>query len=475
MADEELQTIATNLVIDPRLTHVLPEAQNATQTVRSSGMGLTLSLTDTDRDGWVCPWNTTPMPEGNSVGVLLIQSPDGLTPYNGVSMDNGTMVWLRGGTTEYAHAMAVRSTDLSNVRLHLPVGGKPLVLLKVGLFDAESWANMQNRNIIYFDGGGITQAGVDGYTLPPATTRTLGGVIVGDGLQVDDTGLLSVLKQEIPVATVDTVGGIKPGKGLVTAADGTTQVSINQSSHIRFNSAGELETYNLDFNYSDYYTRDQVDAKLLNYYPKSEADLKFALKGESGGGSGGDNTGGNAGLSANYQFAQLRFVLESAPDEDITSNGQAPTLVPFSHKMDVISVGPGSFISAGDNGLQVSRAGYYRLSARIHYNIDRQGAEAGAVIVPSVSNMNKQLAGQLAISYHGITRRDGQWPQGFDRCDIVGVLPSMVLDLSSGALIQFRIFFNGQSSHKGHLTPPSFVNLEWVGEKTTSSSSDTNV
>ena len=40
-----------------------------------------------------------------------------------------------------------------------------------------------------------SSGGGGGYTLPPATTSTLGGVIVGDGLEVEDTGEVSATVQ----------------------------------------------------------------------------------------------------------------------------------------------------------------------------------------------------------------------------------------------------------------------------------------
>lgn len=60
----------------------------------------------------------------------------------------------------------------------------------------------------------ISTSGSGGsYTLPSATTQTLGGVIVGSGLSVTSTGLLSV-STSIPTASTTVLGGIKVSNAL---------------------------------------------------------------------------------------------------------------------------------------------------------------------------------------------------------------------------------------------------------------------
>lgn len=49
------------------------------------------------------------------------------------------------------------------------------------------------------------------YTLPKATTSTLGGVIVGSNLSVDANGKLSATAYTLPVATASALGGIQIG------------------------------------------------------------------------------------------------------------------------------------------------------------------------------------------------------------------------------------------------------------------------
>lgn len=67
------------------------------------------------------------------------------------------------------------------------------------------------------------------YTLPAATTTTLGGVKVGDNLSIDASGRLSgAAPYALPAATVSTLGGVKVGSGLKVYSDGTiTVTSVN--------------------------------------------------------------------------------------------------------------------------------------------------------------------------------------------------------------------------------------------------------
>jgi len=54
------------------------------------------------------------------------------------------------------------------------------------------------------------------YILPTATSSTLGGVKIGDNIDIDSTGHISV-----PIASASTVGLVKAGTGLAVSSDGT--------------------------------------------------------------------------------------------------------------------------------------------------------------------------------------------------------------------------------------------------------------
>jgi microcystin-dependent protein len=63
------------------------------------------------------------------------------------------------------------------------------------------------------DLGVVSVRDFDGYVLPPATTQTLGGVIVGSGLTLSETGVLSN-NFILPTASPTVLGGVKVGNGL---------------------------------------------------------------------------------------------------------------------------------------------------------------------------------------------------------------------------------------------------------------------
>lgn len=71
-------------------------------------------------------------------------------------------------------------------------------------------------------------SGGEAYVLPPATTSTLGGVIVGDNLTVDGSGRVSATAgqtYELPAATTSALGGVIVGVGLNVTANGTLSVN----------------------------------------------------------------------------------------------------------------------------------------------------------------------------------------------------------------------------------------------------------
>jgi hypothetical protein len=66
--------------------------------------------------------------------------------------------------------------------------------------------------------------------LEPATTTTLGGIIIGTGLSVDINGVISGSTATVLVpATTSTLGGIKVGQGVFVAIDGTLNVTTASS------------------------------------------------------------------------------------------------------------------------------------------------------------------------------------------------------------------------------------------------------
>ena len=78
---------------------------------------------------------------------------------------------------------------------------------------------------------GQISAAPSGYTLPAATNGTLGGVIIGAGLSVSNTGVLSSNVQSLPVASATVLGGIKIGSGLaIDSSTGIATVTLPTAS-----------------------------------------------------------------------------------------------------------------------------------------------------------------------------------------------------------------------------------------------------
>ena len=57
-------------------------------------------------------------------------------------------------------------------------------------------------------------ADVEPYTLPTASSSTLGGVKIGTGLSVNSSGVLTADVQDIPIATTSSAGIVQVGNGL---------------------------------------------------------------------------------------------------------------------------------------------------------------------------------------------------------------------------------------------------------------------
>ena len=314
MVDEKQigEEIARNLVPDPRLTKILPGGVNVVQSVMSGGMGVSLERGAGDGDAYVTPWVDAGSAAGDKVCVLIVSSNTLAPPAGGVSLDDGGegsgLVWLRGASTGYAEVMAVRCADPAACRLFAPASGV-LTIVKSGVFDLDSWGAMQERGIIYFDGGGIIQASESGYTLPPATASMLGGVIVGDGLQVTPQGVLSVIPQELPIASQDTAGVVKAGNGVRVKSDGTLEVRLGKN--LSFDTSGNIDAAggSQSVDLSDYYTRSEVDGKFLT---KELAEATYAKKDGSGTGGGGDGYATEDWVESNFvssrDFTRFKIV-----------------------------------------------------------------------------------------------------------------------------------------------------------------------
>lgn len=72
------------------------------------------------------------------------------------------------------------------------------------------------------------EAEANKYVLPAATTTTLGGIIVGDRLSIDDTGkLVATYTYTLPTASSSALGGVKIGSNITLADGGTISITKN--------------------------------------------------------------------------------------------------------------------------------------------------------------------------------------------------------------------------------------------------------
>lgn len=84
--------------------------------------------------------------------------------------------------------------------------------------------------------------GGGGYVLPTATPTRLGGVKIGEGVNVDSAGTISVDVPEINVATTASTGVVKIGEGINIDSAGTISVSGGSGDSTKLVSVSELPT-----------------------------------------------------------------------------------------------------------------------------------------------------------------------------------------------------------------------------------------
>lgn len=86
-----------------------------------------------------------------------------------------------------------------------------------------------------------TWKNADSGDIPPATTTTIGGVIVGDGLSITEEGVLSSDVQEIPIATDETLGGVIVGDRLSITEEGVLSADIQETPIATRSSLGVVQ------------------------------------------------------------------------------------------------------------------------------------------------------------------------------------------------------------------------------------------
>jgi len=89
-----------------------------------------------------------------------------------------------------------------------------------GKFLKDTGSGKANWNYIYLADIQDYQA----YSLPISTSETLGGVIIGSGINVTSGGVISVTPYSLPISTSETLGGVIIGSGINVTSGGVISV-----------------------------------------------------------------------------------------------------------------------------------------------------------------------------------------------------------------------------------------------------------
>ncbi|MFT4059396.1 MAG: hypothetical protein QM652_07590 [Legionella sp.] len=83
------------------------------------------------------------------------------------------------------------------------------------------------------------------YTLPTASANILGGIKVGSGLSIDGSGIFSATGASLQPATATTLGGVKIGANVNVTQDGTISVAAPYTTSIVGNGYNTGGTFNI--------------------------------------------------------------------------------------------------------------------------------------------------------------------------------------------------------------------------------------
>ena len=125
--------------------------------------------------------------------------------------------------------------------------------------------------------------GSEPYELPAATNTTLGGVKVGKGLSINDNGVLSANAQELTPATEETLGGVKIGKGLTVdkegllSVNGNAAIGLEEGDGIEINEIESSDLVDLPEGYSkiSYIDNKAKSWILLDYIPNENTRVEI--------------------------------------------------------------------------------------------------------------------------------------------------------------------------------------------------------
>lgn len=152
---------------------------------------------------------------------------------SGVALQNGSVILVRflaGNTAEGAVTFKIGNTASEAKQAYYNGSTQGLPELPSNATMLFVYANGSWIGSYVGTGGGSGE----GYTLPPASATTLGGVKIGSGISVTADGVISAeggggTPYELPAATANTLGGIKVGDNLTITPDG--KLSANAGAY----------------------------------------------------------------------------------------------------------------------------------------------------------------------------------------------------------------------------------------------------
>lgn len=142
--------------------------------------------------------------------------------YGGNVNNNGVLTTVQNGTVQLTNNATnyIQTDGMGNISVTtngFTNGYTQLYTVITGASSVISYTDL--RCFLQFTSG-------TAYTLMPATATSLGGVKIGSGLSVDNTGLISLnYSYSLPTASATVLGGIKVGTTL--AIDGNSVLNYN--------------------------------------------------------------------------------------------------------------------------------------------------------------------------------------------------------------------------------------------------------
>ena len=193
-------SIGINATVDPAFKMSLETSANQSGLkITSLNNGKDAIVAKNEAVGAVINKGIVSLVSGSSVSNIGIE-----TSTTGASNINvGISATALGGTSNYS-AQLKDGTETTQ-------GGK---------FLKDTGSGKANWNYIYLSDIQDYQP----YSLPIADSETLGGVIIGSGINVTTNGVISVTPYSLPISTSTVLGGVKIGSGINVANDGTISV-----------------------------------------------------------------------------------------------------------------------------------------------------------------------------------------------------------------------------------------------------------